>query len=74
MLFLVFSWNYYKHTRTVAPDWDAPGVLPDAPGALPERSWTHPGPPRRCILSPFWPKRLVGTPHIGKIVVTFAIV
>ena len=58
--------NSYRSGGTGAFSWDAPGVLPGAPGALPGRSWTHPGPQGRRILSSFRPKRHVGTPHMAK--------
>ena len=68
------AWNSYRSGGTGAFSWDAPGVLPDATGALPGRSWTHPGAPRQCILSSLRPKRLIGTPQTAKLDVKFVVI
>ena len=72
-LLLTLARNSYRSGGTSAFSWNAPGVLPDATGALPGRSWTHPGAPRQCILSSLRPKRLVGTPQTAKIDVKFVV-
>ena len=67
VFFVIFSPHPFLHRNWVCPS--AAGVLPDAPEALPRRFWTRSGPPLRRLQSPFWPKRHVGTPHMGKLVV-----
>ena len=70
-LLLTLARNSYRSGGAGTFFWDTPGVLPAAPRALPGHSWTHLGPPRRCVLSSFRPKRHLSTPHVAKRMVEF---